>query len=114
MRSSGGGVVVNIASTAGLGYAAYSSPEYAAAKAGLIRFTATLAELAGVRVTCVVPDLVGTERAARERSETPPERWAPWVPLEDFTAEVLTLIEDDTAAGRVTVLLPGRNPAVLA
>jgi NAD(P)-dependent dehydrogenase (short-subunit alcohol dehydrogenase family) len=114
MRSSGGGVVVNIASTAGLGYAAYASPEYAAAKAGLIRFTSTLADLPGVRVTCVVPDWVGTERAARERAELPPEQWAAWVPLEDFTAEVLTLIEDDTAAGRVTVLLPDRNPAVLA
>jgi NAD(P)-dependent dehydrogenase (short-subunit alcohol dehydrogenase family) len=42
MRRDGGGAVVNIASTAGLGLAPYESPEYGAAKAGLIRFTATL------------------------------------------------------------------------
>jgi NAD(P)-dependent dehydrogenase (short-subunit alcohol dehydrogenase family) len=38
----GGGVVVNVASTAGLGFGPYVSPEYAAAKAGLIRFTSSL------------------------------------------------------------------------
>jgi NAD(P)-dependent dehydrogenase (short-subunit alcohol dehydrogenase family) len=34
MRRSGGGLVVNIASTAGLGFGPHPSPEYAAAKAG--------------------------------------------------------------------------------
>ena len=43
MRAAGGGAVVNVASTAGLGLAPYVSPEYGAAKAGLIRFTSTLA-----------------------------------------------------------------------
>lgn len=49
MRTGGGGAVVNVASTAGPGFAAYQSPEYGAAKAGLIRFTAALAELTGSR-----------------------------------------------------------------
>jgi NAD(P)-dependent dehydrogenase (short-subunit alcohol dehydrogenase family) len=39
MSRAGGGAVVNVASTAGLGLAPYHSPEYGAAKAGLIRFT---------------------------------------------------------------------------
>ena len=47
MRRAGGGAVVNVASSAGLGLGGHPSPEYAAAKAGLIRFTATLAGLAG-------------------------------------------------------------------
>jgi hypothetical protein len=43
MARGGGGAIVNIASTAGLGLEPYHSPEYAAAKAGLIRFTSALA-----------------------------------------------------------------------
>src|SRR5262245_24598855 len=35
LRAGGGGAVVNIASSAGLGLAPYDSPEYGAAKAGL-------------------------------------------------------------------------------
>ena len=42
MRAAGGGVVVNIASIAGIDTDAYASPEYGAAKAGLIRFTTAL------------------------------------------------------------------------
>jgi NAD(P)-dependent dehydrogenase (short-subunit alcohol dehydrogenase family) len=57
MRRRGGGAIINISSVASLGYGAHDSPEYAAAKAGLIRLTATLAPLAetdNVRVNCVV------------------------------------------------------------
>jgi NAD(P)-dependent dehydrogenase (short-subunit alcohol dehydrogenase family) len=53
MRRRGEGAIVNVSSVAGLGYGVHDSPEYAAAKAGLIRLTATLAPLAernGVRV----------------------------------------------------------------
>ena len=80
MRAAGGGAVVNVASTAGLGLAPYVSPEYGAAKAGLIRFTSTLAGLDGVRVNCVVPDWIDTERvtdAERAAAERPP------IPLAD-------------------------------
>ena len=44
MRAAGGGAVVNISSTGGLGYRPYQSPEYGASKAGLIRFTVTPVE----------------------------------------------------------------------
>jgi len=55
----GGGVVVNVASTAGLGSDEAGSPEYAAAKAGLIRFTRTVRP-PGVRVNGIAPDWIHT------------------------------------------------------
>jgi NAD(P)-dependent dehydrogenase (short-subunit alcohol dehydrogenase family) len=113
-----GGVVVNVASTAGLGHRAYQSPEYGAAKAGLIRFTSSLTglpERAGVRVTCVVPDWVATERAQAELAAmTPAERSrAPEpIPLARVTDAVVTLVRDDSLDGRILVLRPG-EPAHL-
>ncbi|MFC7620017.1 SDR family NAD(P)-dependent oxidoreductase [Microlunatus sp. GCM10028923] len=105
-----GGVVVNIASTAGLGLGPHPSPEYSAAKAGLIRFTATLADVAPARVACLVPDWVATERVSpAERATDPPP-----IPLSDFTAAVLRLIEDDALAGRVMLLPQGSPPRLLS
>ena len=54
MRRAGGGVVVNVASSAGNESTPYASPEYGTAKAGLIRFTTALGDLEGVRVNCIV------------------------------------------------------------
>jgi NAD(P)-dependent dehydrogenase (short-subunit alcohol dehydrogenase family) len=51
-----GGAIVNIAATAGLGYGVHSAPEYAVAKAGLMRLTACLAPLRdshGIRHLCL-------------------------------------------------------------
>ncbi|MGH9202275.1 MAG: SDR family NAD(P)-dependent oxidoreductase, partial [Vicinamibacterales bacterium] len=59
-----GGTIVNIASSAGVGFAPQAWPEYAAAKAGVIRFTACMAPLneqAKVRVNCICPGWVATE-----------------------------------------------------
>jgi NAD(P)-dependent dehydrogenase (short-subunit alcohol dehydrogenase family) len=106
MRRSGGGAVVNVASTAGLGSDRYRSPEYGAAKAGLIRFTTALAAVDGVRVNCVVPDWVATERVtAEERATTPPP-----IPLSAVADAVIELIRDDALAGRVLVLDRGAPP----
>jgi NAD(P)-dependent dehydrogenase (short-subunit alcohol dehydrogenase family) len=119
MRRSGGGAIVNVASTAGLGLEPYHSPEYAAAKAGLIRFTASLAglrERMGVRVNCVVPDWIETERARAELAcMTPAERAAAPVPLppEAVPEAVVALLRDDGLAGRVMVLRPGEAPRLL-
>jgi NAD(P)-dependent dehydrogenase (short-subunit alcohol dehydrogenase family) len=110
MRRAGGGAIVNVASSAGLGLGGHPSPEYAAAKAGLIRLTATLAGLAAVRVNCVVPDWILTERAQAELARmTPAERAAAPVPIPvaEVAAVVLELIADDALAGRVAVLAPG-------
>jgi NAD(P)-dependent dehydrogenase (short-subunit alcohol dehydrogenase family) len=107
MHRFGGGAVVNVASTAGLGAEPYAAPEYGAAKAGLIRFTAALAEARGVRVGCVVPDWIRTERAEAELAAmTAAERAAAPepIPLDVLTHAVVALIRDDESAGRVVVL----------
>lgn len=114
MRQAGGGAIVNVGSTAGLGFDVHSSPEYSVAKAGLIRFTATLAPLATthqVRVNCVVPDWVATERGVRERAALPAaEQGVELVPLEAVTDAVVQFVADDGLAGRV-VLLDRGQPA---
>jgi NAD(P)-dependent dehydrogenase (short-subunit alcohol dehydrogenase family) len=108
MRRAGGGAIVNIASTAGLGADRYQSPEYAAAKAGLIRFTTALGAVQpGIRVNCVVPDWIATERATEELATmNPAERAAAPVPIPmDVVADaVVELIRDDAATGRIVVL----------
>jgi NAD(P)-dependent dehydrogenase (short-subunit alcohol dehydrogenase family) len=115
MRRRGGGAVVNVASTAGLGLAPYESPEYGAAKAGLIRFTACLAyarEETGVRVNCVVPDWIATDRALGELAAMTPEARAAEAPLidpDDLADAVVELIRDESLAGRV-MLLPRGEP----
>jgi 3-oxoacyl-[acyl-carrier protein] reductase len=58
MAQAGTGAVVNISSSAGRGDQPYASPEYGAAKAGLIRFTTALGALhktMGVRSTASCP-----------------------------------------------------------
>ena len=115
MRRRGGGAVVNIASTGGLGLAPYESPEYGAAKAGLIRFTACMAyarEETGVRVNCVVPDWIATDRALGELAAMTPEARAAEAPLVDpneLADAVVELVRDESLVGRV-VLLPRGEP----
>ncbi len=109
MRRAGEGAIVNVASTAGLGSERTPSPEYAAAKAGLIRFTAALASVDGVRVNCIVPDWIATERlTAEERASDPPP-----IPLATIAAEVLRLVADDSLAGRAVVIWRGEAPRLL-
>jgi NAD(P)-dependent dehydrogenase (short-subunit alcohol dehydrogenase family) len=119
MRRAGGGVVVNIASTAGVGFGPHASPEYAAAKAGLIRFTSSLTglrERMGVRVNCVVPDWIATERALDEVARmTPAERAAAPTPRppEEIAAAVVDFVRDEDHSGRVMVMWPGESPRLL-
>jgi NAD(P)-dependent dehydrogenase (short-subunit alcohol dehydrogenase family) len=119
MRRAGGGVIVNIASTAGIGFAPHHSPEYAAAKAGLIRFTSSLSglrERLGVRVNCVVPDWIATERALAQLARmTPAERAAAPTPRppEQIAAAVADFIRDEDRSGRVMVMWPGEPPRLL-
>jgi NAD(P)-dependent dehydrogenase (short-subunit alcohol dehydrogenase family) len=108
MRETGGGAIVNVASTAGLGSERYQSPEYGAAKAGLIRFTSAVGAIDGVRVNCIVPDWVATERVtAEERATTPPP-----IPLATVAAGVIRLIRDDSLAGRALLLWRGAEPCL--
>jgi 3-oxoacyl-[acyl-carrier protein] reductase len=119
MARRGGGAVVNISSTAGLGPRPHSYPEYAAAKAALVRLTECLSPLAterNVRVSCVVPDWTATE-FVQERFEqmTPEERAqardgfgdpppARLLEPEEVADAVVGLICDSDSAGRVLVL----------
>jgi NAD(P)-dependent dehydrogenase (short-subunit alcohol dehydrogenase family) len=119
MRARGGGAVVNIASSAGLGLAPYDSPEYGAAKAGLIRFTASVASLReeiGVRVNCVVPHWIGLERAHAELAAMSPAERAAAPPFVDPSAiadAVVWLARDESLAGRVVEMREGSDRRLL-
>lgn len=110
-----GGAIVNIASSAGIGLRPYGSPEYGAAKAGLIRFTSALAgweKRYGIRMMCVAPDWVGLERAhAQWALMTDAERAVarPLIPPAQVVAVVLNLLVDG-AGGTVVEPWGGEQP----
>ena len=104
-----GGAIVNVSSIAGYGLSPHGSPEYAVAKAGLMRLTGALSSLAdtrGIRVSCICPDWVDTPAVRRslasmteeERAEVPE-----LVSAEEIAGLVVDLIRDETSAGRVVV-----------
>jgi NAD(P)-dependent dehydrogenase (short-subunit alcohol dehydrogenase family) len=110
-----GGVVVNTASTAALGFDEAASPEYAAAKAGLIRFTAAV-RVPGVRVNGIAPDWIRTPRAEREKAAMTPAEQAiapDWIPMSDVCDQVLRFVRDDTLTNQVVVVCPGEPPRTL-
>jgi NAD(P)-dependent dehydrogenase (short-subunit alcohol dehydrogenase family) len=119
MRANAGGVVVNVASSAGIGHGGYDCPEYAAAKAGLIRLTTSLAGLRDshdVRVACVVPDWIGLPRAVEELAAMSPAERAskpPLIPPLAIVEVVLGLVADDTESGTVVELWGGQDPIVI-
>jgi NAD(P)-dependent dehydrogenase (short-subunit alcohol dehydrogenase family) len=100
------GAVVSISSSAGIGTDAYRAPEYAAAKAGLIRFTTSVADWK-VRVACVVPGWIGLPRAFAERAALPEDERPELIPPGRIAAEVLALVTDPGSAGRVVVIEDG-------
>jgi NAD(P)-dependent dehydrogenase (short-subunit alcohol dehydrogenase family) len=104
-----GGAIVNVSSIAGYGLAPHAAPEYAVAKAGLVRLAGALSNLAdtrGIRVSCICPDWVDTPAVRRslagmsadERREVPE-----LVGAEEIARLVLDLIRDASSAGRVVV-----------
>jgi NAD(P)-dependent dehydrogenase (short-subunit alcohol dehydrogenase family) len=101
----GARAIVNVASVAGIETLHHRSPAYAAANAGLIRFTTAYDGPA--RVNCVVPGWIATPRGLREAAAmTDAERAAagPMVAMDTITAAVSDLLADATAVGRVVVL----------
>jgi NAD(P)-dependent dehydrogenase (short-subunit alcohol dehydrogenase family) len=102
-----GGAIVNVSSVAGLGTTAYGAPDYGAAKAGIVRFTAALAGLAesdGIRVSCVCPDWVDTPAVRRSLEAMSAEERAavpPLVPAEEIATLVAELARDDSSGGRI-------------
>jgi NAD(P)-dependent dehydrogenase (short-subunit alcohol dehydrogenase family) len=103
----GATAIVNIASSAGAEDTPHALPEYAAAKAGLIRFTTALKTPPGVRINCIVVGWIRTERAVEElRAMTASERAAapPTIAMEDVADAVVRLVEDDALNHHVLVL----------
>ncbi len=106
----GGGVIVNTASMAGL-VPTGASPVYAAAKAGVVHFTRTLAHLAseGIRVNAVCPTYTDTpmvQIAGPEAIEALKQAVGGILQPEQVAEGVLELVRDDSRAGavmRVTV-----------
>jgi NAD(P)-dependent dehydrogenase (short-subunit alcohol dehydrogenase family) len=120
MRRRGGGAIVNVASVAGVGFAPHSSPEYSAAKAGLIRLTATLAPLAerlNVRVNCIVPDWIGTDEVKAEIAAMSPEERGQvpdeLTPPEEIAAAVARFVKDEAMAGRVLLWWTDEEPRLI-
>jgi len=102
----GDGAIVNVSSVAAFGTKRYDAPDYSAAKAAVVRFTASLANHEGVRVNCVCPDWVDTPAVQRSLAELSNEERTnvpPLVRAEEIAALVLDLIRDDSAAGRIVV-----------
>ncbi len=114
-----GGVIVNIASSAGAGYKPYVFVEYAAAKAGVMRLTACLGtqkDARNVRVNCIAPGWVATEAVQKNVAAMTAERKTQWnVPDLMLTPDqigeaVLRFVEDESLFGRVMLYEePGRR-----
>src|SRR5919107_3634076 len=114
MRERGGGAIVNISSVGGIGFEPYDKPEYGAAKAGVVRLTASLATLKermGVRVNCVCPGWVDTPASRRSRARMTPEEREKVPPVllqpEEIGEAVMMFVEDDSMAGRVMIWQEG-------
>ncbi len=115
MRHSGGGAIVNIASISALWHGRRTPgglPGYDVAKAAMIRMTTGLASLArtdGIRVNCLAPGWIGTEKVREYwASLTPEDRVVQGVPSRLLTPEqiadvVVRLADDQSLAGRVLV-----------
>jgi NAD(P)-dependent dehydrogenase (short-subunit alcohol dehydrogenase family) len=121
MRERHGGAIVNIASLAGVGFGPHDSPDYAATKAGVARFSAALAPLherLGIRVNCICPDWVDTPMSRRTRERMTPEEEAATVPPgilapEEIADAAIELIRDDSLAGRVMTCWCGQPRSLL-
>jgi NAD(P)-dependent dehydrogenase (short-subunit alcohol dehydrogenase family) len=116
------GAIVNIGSSAGIGFGPHPGPEYAAAKAAVVRLTAALESLGerGIRVNCVCPHTVGTPAVRariaelQSRGEPLPEDLAvELIEPEEVAEVVVDLIVDDALAGRVVLLKGGQQPRLL-
>ena len=111
-----GGAIVNVSSSGGWDSGRYGSPEYGAAKAGLIRFTTAVSDFAdryGVRVSCIVPHWIGLPRAIAEYEQMNIEeqrRSGGLIDPEVIADTVIDLALDPNCAGRVIVVRAGRPP----
>lgn len=76
MEDKGYGKIINIASTAGISGSSPHSPNYSAAKAGVVGFTKSVAHEvagAGVIVNCIAPGAIATSRFLHAMKQWGPE-----------------------------------------
>jgi NAD(P)-dependent dehydrogenase (short-subunit alcohol dehydrogenase family) len=110
MQSRGGGAIVNTASMAGL-YPYVDDPVYAAAKAGVVNLTYSLAPWAQrfkIRVNCICPGVVDTPlvRRAIEIQQTGVSLPKRILKPEQIADGVVRLILDDALFGRALEVRP--------
>jgi NAD(P)-dependent dehydrogenase (short-subunit alcohol dehydrogenase family) len=122
MRKRGGGAIVSTASMAGIGWGYGPNPVYAAAKGGVVLFTASLAQLAmsdNIRANCVCPGVVDTpmlkgaaQAADSEDRGLTSERLRNFQILspDEIADAVVSLIRDDSLAGRALMVRNGMEP----
>jgi NAD(P)-dependent dehydrogenase (short-subunit alcohol dehydrogenase family) len=110
-----------VASTAGLGLGHHDAPEYAAAKAGVIRLSAALAALAeeaNIRVNCLCPGWVDTPAMRRGLERASEEELAsvPRVLLrpEEVAEAIMGIIRNEKLAGRVLVYREVETPRLVS
>ena len=124
MRERGGGAIVNISSMAGIDHRAYDIPEYAAAKAAVVRLTTALAFLedeVNIRVNCICPGWVETEKVREALTHMTEEqrRAQPFPPPsvliqpDELAEAVLSVVQDETLAGRVMIWPDGQTRRLL-
>jgi NAD(P)-dependent dehydrogenase (short-subunit alcohol dehydrogenase family) len=121
IQRSGGGVIINSASLAGL--ITYSTdPIYAATKHAVVGFSralASLKETANIRVNCVCPAFVDTELPRRRLAEMTDQERARWegilarTPMlqpSEVAEVVVGLVLDEAANGHVVAMFSGQPP----
>lgn len=108
MRRLEGGAILNVSSSAGIGFRPYGFPEYATAKAGIWRLCVSLGGFTeeGIRVNAICPDWVENEGMRRARAEMGEQAWAEMAPPvlvqpPEIAEVVVRMLADDTLAGRV-------------
>jgi len=129
MQKQNGGAIVNISSAAGVGFRADNEwPDYAAAKAGVMRLTATLAPLkesVNISVNCICPGWVATENVRaylatwsderKRQQDVPPGGPDAMLQPTDIGDAIVLLVRDDALAGRIMLYYePGKRRLIPA
>lgn len=120
VRPERGAAVVNVASSAATEAEPYGSPEYAAAKAGLIRFTTAMGAPvggAGARVMAVVPGWIRLDRAVEQEARLSADERSVLprlIPPARVVAAVVRLLDEGRAGEVVHLRGAPRAPAPTA
>ena len=112
-----GGQVVKVGSSGGVEDDAYGSPEYGAAKAGIRRFTASLASRTDVRVMAVVPGWIGLDRAQEQWAALTAEHQLAvglLIPPEDIASAVAALLDHGRPGQIIEMLRKGEQTTTAA